>query len=59
MFTALSDVSDKSTGLDLGADDYISKPFRDLKINNVWKLSYIICSEIIFNYPLRYFNVLS
>lgn len=27
MLTALSDVTDKITGLELGADDYISKPF--------------------------------
>ncbi len=28
MLTALDDVSDKITGLDLGADDYLAKPFH-------------------------------
>jgi DNA-binding response OmpR family regulator len=42
MLTARDEVSDKVSGLDMGADDYITKPFRS---RNCWRASARRCAS--------------
>ena len=50
--TALGDISDRVMGLELGADDYVIKPFSPKELEAVLDLSYDVHKQTMFEHKI-------